>query len=93
MVVPQAPSVLTDEVTVDTAQIEVLSKEQGTVVMEIDGVEYTSGDGAYNQAYEGYIYTLDLPQQVSKPQMITIHVVSPAGVASDSVSIMRTIHE
>ena len=57
VITPETPSVLTSDVTIYTQQLDVLAKEQGTVVMNIDGVEYTAQAGVYNQAYNGYIYS------------------------------------
>lgn len=87
--VPQTPSVLTSEIYLDTTQIDVLAKEQGTVVMNIDGMEYTSQAGVYNQAYDGYIYTMQLPITATE-QNITIHFVNANGVSSNTVTVMRT---
>ncbi len=89
VITPETPSVLTSDVTIYTQQLDVLAKEQGTVVMNIDGVEYTAQAGVYNQAYNGYIYSLQLPQTFTE-QTITIHFISAAGVSSGSVTVMRT---
>lgn len=89
VVTPQAPSVLNSEITYDTAWLEVLAKEQGTIVMEIGGTQYTSGAGVYNQAYDGYIYTLALlPTQ--EDQEISVYFINEQGVSSSMVTVMRT---
>jgi len=89
VITPEAPSVLTSEITVYTQQLDVLAKEQGTVVMNIDGVDYTSQTGVYNQAYNGYIYSLPLPQ-TDVQQTITIRFISAGGVSSSTVTVLRT---
>lgn len=89
VVIPQSPAVLTGDITLETQQIEVLAYGVGTVVMEIDGVEYTSQASVYNQAYNGYVYTLQLPQAYME-QVITIRYVDASGVSSSPVTVMRT---
>lgn len=89
VITPETPSVLTSEITIYTQQLDVLAKEQGTVVMNIDGVDYTSQTGVYNQAYNGYIYSLPLPQTAVQ-QTITIRFISASGVSSGSVTVLRT---
>ena len=86
---PETPSVLTSEITIYTQQLDVLAKEQGTVIMNIDGVDYTSQAGVYNQAYNGYIYSLQLPQTVTE-QTITVRFVNAAGVSSGTITVLRT---
>lgn len=86
---PETPSVLTSEITIYTQQLDVLAKEQGTVIMNIDGVDYTSQAGVYNQAYNGYIYSLQLPQTVTE-QTITVRFVNASGVSSGTVTVLRT---
>lgn len=87
--VPEMPAVLTSEITFETQQIEVLVKEQGTVKMDIGGVQYTSQEGVYNQAYGGYIYTLTLPQ-TQEEQTISIYLVNAQGISSGTVTVVRT---
>lgn len=89
VIVPETPSVLTSDINIYTQQIDVLAKEAGTVVMNIDGVDYTSQTGVYNQAYGGYIYTLQLPQTFTE-QTISIRLISASGVSSGTVTVMRT---
>lgn len=86
---PETPSVLTSEITLNTAQIEVLAKEPGTIVMNIDGIEYTSQAGIYNQSYNGYVYTMQLPQAAAE-QTITIRFVNASGISSNTITVMRT---
>ncbi len=90
--VPEAPAVLTNPVTFDTQQIEVLAKQPGTVIMEIDGMRYTSQDGVYNQAYDGYVYTLSLPQPAegAQEQTITVYLMNSYGLSSSTVTVVRT---
>ena len=87
--VPEMPSVLTSSITLSTQQIDVLAKEMGTVVMSVDGMDYTSQFGVYNQSYGGYIYTLQLPS-ASAQQTISIRFINQNGVSSNSVTVMRT---
>ena len=82
VITPETPSVLTSEITIYTQQLDVLAKELGTVVVTIDGVDYTSQAGVYNQAYNGYIYSLQLPQTFTE-QTITIRFISASGVPAD----------
>lgn len=89
VITPETPSVLTSEITIYTQQLDVLAKEQGTVVVNIDGVDYTSQTGVYNQAYNGYIYSIPLPQTAVQ-QTITIRFISASGVSSGSVTVLRT---
>ena len=86
---PEMPSVLTSSITLSTQQIDVLAKEMGTVVMSVDGMDYTSQFGVYNQSYGGYIYTLQLPS-ASAQQTISIRFINQNGVSSNSVTVMRT---
>lgn len=89
VVTPETPSVLTSEINIYTQQLDVLAKELGTVVVNIDGVDYTIPSGVYNQAYNGYIYSLQLPQTTTE-QTITIRFISSSGVASGAVTVLRT---
>lgn len=89
VITPETPSVLTSEITIYTQQLDVLAKELGTVVVTIDGIDYTSQAGVYNQAYNGYIYSLQLPQTFTE-QTITIRFINASGVSSGSVTVMRT---
>lgn len=88
---PETPSVLTSEITSSTQQMDVLTKEPGTLVVNIDGVDYTSQTGVFNQAYNGYIYTIQLPQAFAE-QTITIHLINASGVSSGSVTVLRTMN-
>ncbi len=89
IVTPETPSVLTSDINIYTQQIEVLAKESGTIVMNIDGVDYTSQTGVYNQAYNGYVYTLQLPQAYAE-QTISIRLISASGVSSGTVTVTRS---
>ncbi|KAI4448826.1 hypothetical protein C823_003353 [Eubacterium plexicaudatum ASF492] len=89
MITPETPSVLTSDITIYTQQLDVLAKELGTVIVNIDGVDYTAQGGVYNQAYNGYIYSLQLPQTFTE-QTITVRFVNASGVSSGSVTVMRT---
>ncbi|MDE7313294.1 MAG: 5'-nucleotidase C-terminal domain-containing protein [Eubacterium sp.] len=91
VVTPETPSVLTSDITVDTQTMDVLTKEAGTLVVNIDGVDYTSQTGVFNQAYNGYIYTIQLPQTFTE-QTITIHLINANGISSGSVTVQRTLH-
>lgn len=91
VVTPETPSVLTSDITVDTQTMDVLTKEAGTLVVNIDGVDYTSQTGVFNQAYNGYIYSVQLPQTFTE-QTITIHLINADGVSSGSVTVQRTLH-
>ncbi len=90
--VPQMPSVITSDINLHTQQILVFAKENGTIIMDVAGVEYTSQNGVYNQAYDGYIYTLQLPA-AQQEQTISIRFVNAAGISSNSVTVMRTKNE
>lgn len=89
---PEMPSVITSDINLNTQQILVLAKENGTVIMDIGGVEYTSQNGVFNQAYNGYIYTLQLPA-AQQEQTISIRFVNASGVSSNAVTVMRTKNE
>lgn len=89
VVVPETPSVLTGSITFSTEKIEVLTKETGTVVMNVGGVETSSQAGVFNQSYNGYIYEMALPP-TDQEQDILIHFVNAQGVASGTVSLKRT---
>lgn len=89
VITPETPSVLTSEITIYTQQLDILAKELGTVVVNIDGVDYTVQSGVYNQAYNGYIYSLQLPQTFTE-QTITVRFINASGVSSGSVTVMRT---
>ncbi len=89
VITPETPSVLTSDITIYTQQLDVLAKELGTVIVNIDGVDYTAQGGVYNQAYNGYIYSLQLPQTFTE-QTITVRFVNASGVSSGSVTVMRT---
>lgn len=60
-------------------------------MVNIDGVDYTAQAGVFNQAYNGYIYSIQLPPAVAQ-QTITIHLVNTAGVSSGTVTVVRTIN-
>ena len=89
VVTPETPSVLTSDINLYTQQIEVLAKESGTIVMNIDGVDYTSQTGVYNQAYNGYVYTLQLPAAYAE-QTISIRLINASGMSSGTVTVIRT---
>lgn len=89
---PETPSVLNQEITNSTQQLKVLAKGTGFVRIEVDGKVYTLRDGEYNQAYDGYIYTFDLPQ-AEGAQQISISQVSEEGVESNTITVMRTWNE
>lgn len=91
VVAPETPSVLTSEITTLTQTMDVLTKEAGTLVVNIDGVDYTSQTGVFNQAYNGYIYTIQLPEAYAE-QTITVHLINASGVSSGSVTVQRTLH-
>ncbi len=91
VVAPETPSVLTSEITTLTQTMDVLTKEAGTLVVNIDGVDYTSQTGVFNQAYNGYIYTIQLPEAYAE-QTITIHLINAGGVSSGSVTVQRKLN-
>lgn len=88
---PETPSVLTSELNNYTQQLDILAKELGTIVVNIDGVDYTSQTGVFNQAYNGYIYSIQLPPAAAQ-QTITIHLVNASGVSSGTITVVRTMN-
>ncbi len=86
---PEAPSVITSDIKLDTKEIQVLAKESGTIIMEVEGKEYKFQNGVFNQAYNGYIYTLQLPM-TQQEQTISLRFVNAGGTSSSAVTVMRT---
>ena len=89
MTVPEEICVLNDEITTDTQQLKVLAKETGTVRMAIDGVEYTSEGGEYDESRNGYIHTFDLPES-PQAQEISISLGDGGDGEGSSVTVERT---
>ena len=90
---PQMPSVITSDINLHTQQILVLAKENGTIIMDVGGVEYTSQNGVYNQAPVcTRIAIMDMPA-AQQEQTISIRFVNAAGISSNSVTVMRTKNE
>lgn len=86
---PQAPVVLTNPVTSQTEQMQVLTMEQGILAVKIDGVIYSYTDCVYSAEYGGYIYTVPLPQ-TELQQILTIYLINSQGLMSDTCTVVRT---